>query len=99
MPGLVVLCPATPADNHGLLLAALDGDDPVAYLEHKELWAQTGPVEPGRRVAVGRAEVARAGRDVCIVTWSKMCHAALAAAETLAAQHGIEAEVIDLRSL
>ncbi len=99
VPGLVVLCPATPADNHGLLLAALDGDDPVAYLEHKELWAQTGPVEPGRRVPIGRAEVVRAGRDVCIVTWSKMRHSALAAADTLAAQHGIEAEVIDLRSL
>ena len=83
VPGLVVVCPATPA----------------AYLEHKELWAQTGPVEPGKRVAVGRAEVARAGRDVCIVTWSKMRHTALAAADTLAAQHGIEAEVIDLRSL
>ena len=99
VPGLVVLCPATPADNHGLLLAALDGDDPVAYLEHKELWAEVGPVEPGRRVPIGRADVARAGRDVCIVSWSKMRHAALAAADLLAQRHGIEAEVIDLRSL
>jgi pyruvate dehydrogenase E1 component beta subunit len=99
VPGLAVVCPATPADNHGLLLSALDGDDPVAYLEHKELWAQTGPVDPGRRVPLGRAEVVRAGRDICIVTWSKARYSALVAADALALEHGIEAEVIDLRSL
>jgi pyruvate dehydrogenase E1 component beta subunit len=81
------------------LLSALDGDDPVAYLEHKELWAQTGPVDPGRRVPLGRAEVVRAGRDICIVTWSKARYSALVAADALALEHGIEAEVIDLRSL
>lgn len=99
MPGLAVVCPATPADNHGLLLSALDGDDPVVYLEHKELWPSTGPVVPGQRVPLGRADVARAGRDLSIVTWSRHRLVALEAAETLAAGHGIEAEVIDLRSL
>jgi pyruvate dehydrogenase E1 component beta subunit len=99
VPGLVVLCPSTPADNHGLLLSALDSDDPVVYLEHKELWPRSGPVALGERVPIGRADVARAGRDVCIVTWSKARHDVLQAADALATQHGIEAEVIDLRSL
>jgi pyruvate/2-oxoglutarate/acetoin dehydrogenase E1 component len=61
IPGLVVVTPATAADNHGLLLAALDSGDPVIYMEHKELWGQSGPVTPGA-VPLGRAHRARGQR-------------------------------------
>jgi pyruvate dehydrogenase E1 component beta subunit len=99
VPGLVVLAPATPADNKGLLKAAIRSDDPVVYLEHKELWAIEGEVpDDAGETPIGRARVARPGRDLTIVTWSQMVHTSLAAAELLAG-HGIEAEVIDLRSL
>ena len=98
IPGLVVACPATPQDNHGLLAAALDCGDPVAYLEHKELWGMEGEVDTGAPVPLGRARIARAGRDLTLVTWSRTLHESLAAAGTLAGE-GIEAEVIDLRTL
>jgi pyruvate/2-oxoglutarate/acetoin dehydrogenase E1 component len=99
IPGLVVVAPATPADNKGLLKAAIRCDDPVVYMEHKNLWALEGEVPGGEHlVEIGKARVARAGRDISIVSWSGTVHTCLAAAETLAAS-GIEAEVIDLRSL
>ena len=98
IPGLVVACPATPQDNHGLLAAALDCGDPVAYLEHKELWGMEGEVDTGAPVPLGRARIARAGSDLTLVTWSRTLHESLAAAGTLAGE-GIEAEVIDLRTL
>ena len=98
VPGLVVVAPATPQDHHGLLRASIDCGDPVAYLEHKELWGTSGEVHAAQPVPLGRANVARAGGDLTIVTWSKAVHWALAAAGTLAAE-GIHAEVIDLRTL
>lgn len=98
IPGLVVVAPATAQDHHGLMRAALDCGDPVAYFEHKELWASTGEVQRSQPVPLGRAAVARAGSDLTIVSWSKAVHWSLAAAETLAAQ-GVQAEVIDLRTL
>jgi len=98
IPGLVVACPATPQDNHGLLAAALDCGDPVAYLEHKELWGMEGEVDTALPVPLGRARIARAGSDLTLVTWSRTLHESLAAAGTLAGE-GIEAEVIDLRTL
>jgi pyruvate dehydrogenase E1 component beta subunit len=98
IPGLVVVCPATPQDNHGLLTAALACGDPVVYLEHKELWGLEGEVDADSDVALGRARVAREGRDLTLVTWSRTLHESLAAAATLASE-GIEAEVIDLRTL
>ena len=98
IPGLVVVAPATPADNHGLLLAALASGDPVVYMEHKELWATPGPVTPGEVVPLGQARVARAGTHVTIVSWSRQMLACLEAADQLAAQ-GVQAEVIDLRTL
>jgi len=98
VPGLVVVCPATPQDNHGLLTAALDCGDPVVYLEHKELWGQEGEVDMALPIPLGRARIAREGRDLTLVTWSRTLHESLAAAKTLAAE-GIEAEVIDLRTL
>jgi pyruvate dehydrogenase E1 component beta subunit len=98
IPGLVVACPATPQDNHGLLTAALACGDPVAYLEHKELWALQGEVDTTLAAPLGRARVARGGRDLTLVTWSRTLHESLAAANTLAGE-GIEIEVIDLRTL
>lgn len=98
MPGLVVACPATPADNHGLLLAALAGEDPVVFMEHKELWGLQGEVDPGEVVPFGQARIARSGRDLTLVSWSRTVHEAMAAADLLATD-GIEVEVIDLRTL
>lgn len=98
IPGLVVVCPATPQDNHGLLTAALACGDPVAYLEHKELWGLEGEVDAASALPLGRARIAREGRDLTLVTWSRTLHESLAAATTLA-QEGIEVEVIDLRTL
>ncbi len=98
IPGLTVVTPATAADNYGLLHAALESGDPVVYMEHKELWGVSGDVVPGSRVELGKARIARAGNDVTVVSWSKQVHTAVEAAETLAAE-GINAEVIDLRTL
>jgi acetoin:2,6-dichlorophenolindophenol oxidoreductase subunit beta len=98
VPGLVVVCPATPQDNHALLAAAIACDDPVVYLEHKNLWPIEGEVDPALAVPIGTARIARPGSDLTLVTWSATLHEALAAAETLAAE-GISLEVIDLRSL
>ena len=98
MPGLVVVTPATPADNYGLLGSALASGDPVIYMEHKELWGATGPVQPGAVVPLGRANLLTQGGDLTIVTWSRGVSLALEAAASLAAG-GIAAEVLDLRTL
>jgi pyruvate dehydrogenase E1 component beta subunit len=98
LPGVVVACPATPQDNHGLLASALACADPVVYLEHKELWTLRGEVDPGAPVPFGRARIARAGRDLTLVTWSRTLHESLAAAEALAGEN-FDVEVIDLRTL
>jgi len=98
IPGLVVLAPATPADNYALLAAAIQCGDPVIYMEHKELWSLEGEVPPQYTAALGKARLARAGTDVTLVTWSKLVRAALAAAEQ-AAEQGVSVEVIDLRSI
>lgn len=98
IPGLVVAAPATPADNYGLLAAALACGDPVIYMEHKELWGLQGEVPSQHTAALGQARVARAGTDLTLVSWSGMVHTALAAAEQ-AAQQGVSVEVIDLRTI
>ena len=99
IPGLVVVAPSTPADNKGLLKAAIRCNDPVVYLEHKNLWPLEGDIPAGDRlVEIGKARTARPGKDLTIVAWSAMVHTSLAAAELLASK-GIEAEVLDLRSL
>jgi len=99
LPGLKVVAPSNPADAKGLLRTAIDDPDPVIYLEHKKITLQRGPVPVGdHRVPLGSAAVAREGADVTVVSYSAMAMNALAAAEQLA-DEGIEAEVIDLRSL
>ncbi|MGR3598809.1 MAG: alpha-ketoacid dehydrogenase subunit beta [Heliomarina sp.] len=99
IPGLVVVAPATAADNLGLLKASIRCDDPVVYMEHKNLWSMEGELPEGEHVVpLGQAAIAREGHDVTVVTWSGMRHGCMKAAETLAGE-GIEAEVIDLRTL
>jgi acetoin:2,6-dichlorophenolindophenol oxidoreductase subunit beta len=98
LPGLVVVCPATPQDNYSMLRAALASGDPVVYMEHKTLWGVQGEVDPGTTVQLGQANTLRAGRHLTVVSWSKQVHACAQACEDLAAQ-GIEAELIDLRSI
>lgn len=99
VPGLVVVAPATPADNHGLLKAAIRSDDPVVYLEHKELWATRGEVDPYLdSLPLGRGETVVQGNDLTIVTWSRMRHVCASACNMLT-QSGVRAELIDLRTL
>jgi pyruvate/2-oxoglutarate/acetoin dehydrogenase E1 component len=99
-PGLKIVMPSTPADAKGLLLGAIADPNPVLYLEHKALYrSQRGPVEDGLAVEpLGRAAVRRPGRDLTLLTYGMMAHRSLEAAERAAAD-GIEAEVIDLRTL
>ena len=98
IPGLVVVTPATPQDNYSLLKAALHSGDPVVYMEHKELWGVEGEVDRDAAIELGSARLARVGKDLTVVTWSRALQPCLDAAEALAAQ-GVSAEVIDLRSL
>lgn len=99
-PGLKIVMPSTPADAKGLLLGAIADPNPVLYLEHKALYrSQRGPVGDGLAVEpLGRAAVRRPGRDLTLLTYGMMAHRSLEAAERAAAE-GIEAEVIDLRTL
>ena len=99
-PGLRVFVPATPADAKGLLKTAIRLADPVIFLEHASLYGVNCevPDDPDFIVPIGKANVIRAGKDVTIVAYSKSIYDALGAAETLA-NLGIEAEVIDLRTL
>ncbi len=99
VPGLSVVAPATPADAKGLLKAAIRWDDPVVFFEHKALYPKKGPVPDGEHlVPLGRARVARPGRDVTLVSYSMTLWKCLEAAERLAGE-GIECEVVDLRTL
>ena len=99
VPGLIVIAPATPADARGLLKSAIRCGNPVMFIEHKLLYNTKGEV-PDEDVAlpIGKAEVKRWGRDITIVSYSRTLLFALEAAETLAKQ-GIEAEVVDLRTV
>jgi acetoin:2,6-dichlorophenolindophenol oxidoreductase subunit beta len=97
VPGLKVVCPSSPADARTLLRASVRDEDPVMFLEHKRLYSVKGPDEEPA-LPLGRARVVRAGSDVTVVSVMKGVSDALEAAESLAA-HGIDAEVVDLRSL
>jgi pyruvate dehydrogenase E1 component beta subunit len=100
IPGLKVVAPSTPADMKGLLAAAIRDDDPVIVCEHKALFAIKGEVPDGDHVVpLGQAAVLREGADVTIVALAAMVPKALEAAARLDAEHGIDAEVIDLRTL
>ena len=99
IPGLKVVCPSTPYDTKGLLIQAIRDNDPVIFCEHKNLYGFEGEVpENSYAIPFGEANIVRDGKDVSIVTYGLMVHRALEAAATLA-KEGIEAEVVDLRSL
>ena len=100
-PGLVVVAPATPEDAKGLLKSSIRGDDPVIFFEPKRIYRTVKgevPDDPDFTVPLGKARIAREGKDVTVVTWGAMVHTTLEAAETLAGE-GIDVEVIDLRTL
>ncbi len=97
VPGLKIVCPSTPRDAKGLLKAAIRDPNPVLFLEHKRLYGTTGEVG-NEVIPIGTGVVVRKGRDITVVSAMKSVHDCLEAATTLTA-HGIEAEVIDLRTL
>ena len=98
-PGLKVVSPGTPEDAKGLLKAAIRSNDPVLFLEHATLYQVRGEVPDGDYVIpIGKSKVQRPGKDVTIVTYSKGLEISLKAAEELA-KEGVEAEIVDLRSL
>jgi 2-oxoisovalerate dehydrogenase E1 component len=101
-PGIYVVMPSTPYDAKGLLKAAIRDDNPVMFIEHKMLYGVEGYVPAGEDadyvIPFGIADVKREGSDVTVITYSRMVHRALEAAEKLA-QEGISVEVIDLRTL
>ena len=101
VPGLLVAVPSTPADARGLLKAAIRDDNPVVLIEHETLYGRRGEVDTDddEPLRFGEAAVRREGSDVTIVGISRMAETALRAAEPLASEHGIEAEVIDPRTL
>lgn len=100
VPGLKIVAPATPLDAKGLMTAAIRDPDPVIYLEHKFLYRRIKQEVPDGELLtpLGKARLAREGRDLSIVTYAAMLHVALEAAEKAAAQ-GIDVEVLDLRTL
>ncbi|MDP6245857.1 MAG: alpha-ketoacid dehydrogenase subunit beta, partial [SAR324 cluster bacterium] len=98
IPGLVVVCPSTPNDNFGLMKSSLGCDDPVVFMEHKNLWSIESEVDERNSIPLGEARTAREGKDLTMVTWSSTFHEAMYAADALS-QEGIDVEVIDLRTL
>jgi acetoin:2,6-dichlorophenolindophenol oxidoreductase subunit beta len=100
IPGIKVVAPSNAADAKGLLAAAIRDPDPVVFFEHKSLLANKGEVPDGEHVEpLGQAKVLREGGDATIIALAAMVPKAVKAAETLAAEHGISATVIDVRSL
>mgnify|MGYP006170448601 CR=1 FL=1 len=99
IPGLKVVSPYTPYDSKGLLKAAIRDNDPVVFMESEVMYGDKGEVPEGEYIIeIGKADIKRPGRDVTIVSFNKMMKVALGAAEELA-KEGIEAEVIDLRTI
>ena len=102
-PGLKVVAPATPADAKGLIKAAIRDNDPVYVMENTRLYGMTGevpdPADGDFVIPLGVADLKREGKDVSIISHGRSVIHALAAAETLKEQHGIEADVLDLRSI
>ena len=98
-PGLKVVAPGTPEDAKGLLKAAIRSDDPILYIENATVYQQRGEVPDGDYTTpIGKSKVQREGKDVTLVTYSKMVPYSMKAADELA-KEGIEVEIVDLRSL
>jgi 2-oxoisovalerate dehydrogenase E1 component beta subunit len=100
IPGLKVVCPATPADAKGLLITAIEDPNPVLYFEHKHLYRRIKDDVPEERytIPLGEARIHREGEDVTVVTWGAMVYTAAEAAEKVA-EDGISTEILDLRTL
>lgn len=99
IPGLKVVAPSEPSDVKGLIKAAIRDDDPVIFFQHKRLFAQTGHVpEDEYIIPIGSAAVKRPGKDITILTYSRMTYLCLEAAEQLAKEE-IDVEIVDLRTL
>ncbi|HAJ35103.1 MAG TPA: alpha-ketoacid dehydrogenase subunit beta [Chloroflexi bacterium] len=101
-PGIKVVAPATPYDAKGLLISAIRDDNPVLFLEHKMLYFTRGDMpdaEEEYTVPIGKADIKREGKDLTLATFSYNLLQALEAAEELKAEHGIDIEVVDLRSI
>ena len=100
-PGLKIVYPATASDAKGLLKAAIRDDDPVLYFEHKYLYRRVKETMPDgdHVVPIGKARIAREGRDLSIITYAATVWKALEAAEQLEREDGLSVEVLDLRSL
>lgn len=100
-PGLAVVTPGTPADAKGMLKTAIRGKDPVIFLENAALYGLKGevPDDPDFTVPFGKSKIVREGSDVTIIAYSRMLQLALSTADKLSKEEGIEAEVIDLRSI
>jgi pyruvate/2-oxoglutarate/acetoin dehydrogenase E1 component len=101
-PGLKIVCPATVRDAKGLIKAAIRDDDPVLYFEHKYLYRRIKDTLPeGEDIVtpIGKARIAREGKDLSIITWSAMVWKALEAAEKMEKEDGVSVEVLDLRTL
>jgi pyruvate dehydrogenase E1 component beta subunit len=101
IPGLLVACPSTPADGKALLKTAIRDDNPVIFIEHETLYGSRGEVPENGEVLLrfGEAAIRREGTDVTIVGMLRMAETAMQAAKTLANEHGVDAEVIDPRTL
>jgi pyruvate dehydrogenase E1 component beta subunit len=104
IPGLLFACPSTPADGKSLLKASIRDDNPVIFVEHETLYGARGDVPDGdgageRLLRFGEAAIRREGTDVTIIGILRMAHIAEQAAKTLSHEHGVEAEVIDPRTL
>ena len=100
IPGLKIVCPATPEDAKGLLVTAIEDPNPVLYFEHKHLYRRLKAEVPDDRYSTpfGKARVHREGDDVSVITWGAMVHTADEAAQQLEAD-GISVEILDLRTL
>ena len=100
IPGLKVVLPSTPYDAKGLIKAAIRDDNPVMFIEHKALYNLKGEVpEEDYVVEIGKADVKKSGNDITILTYSKMVHVCLQAAQEIEKERGISVEVVDLRSI
>ena len=101
VPGLKVVCPATPADAKGLLTTAIEDPNPVLYFEHKHLYRRIKDEVPDERYTIpfGEARIHREGEDVTLVTWGAMVYTAAEAAEKVEQEDGISTEIIDLRTI
>jgi pyruvate dehydrogenase E1 component beta subunit len=101
VPGLKVIIPSTPRDGKGLMTSAIFDEDPCLVIETIRLQGQKGlvPTDPGFSIPLGQADVKRPGTDVSLIGYGRSVHDALRAADTLATEHGVSAEVVDLRTL